>query len=206
MSPRPLTPQVVALPWATVHWPEPAVSPEATSVGPVKASLSPGLPRLPASPHESPARAEGSRRGARFRPEPVVPPAHRRPLDTDQLNSAAVVLDVLGSWTGGVTGRPTVLHELTGVMVRLGELGDASEERQRALVEFAASDVGTTRAVLSRALSAHLSAVAGAEPAAPSTPAAVGTALRRLEAMGRAVVREARLLIEARDGTDYRQA
>ncbi|MEM6533756.1 MAG: hypothetical protein AAF654_14125 [Myxococcota bacterium] len=138
-------------------------------------------------------------RGLPYEPWPSVPEEDREPLDVEALLGGAVAIDVLTTRSKTVTAGPTILSDLTEILVAVGAEG--GHEHLGELVELAASAVGASRERLRERWS-------NAESADPlllpqSTPAAVSQALRRLEAGGEAVIREACLLLDALSSTRY---
>lgn len=137
-------------------------------------------------------------------PEPTVGDADRVETDESALTSAAVLLDVLSTWTAGMGPKPTILTDLVTLLIRLAALSDEASPAD-ALLRYADSEPATVRALLSRGLCAELEHQMKDLATPPCTPAAVHEAIQRLDALSQTVVKEVRLMLEARDAPAFHQ-
>ena len=138
-------------------------------------------------------------RGLPYQPWPSVPEEDREPLDLEALFGAAVALDVLTTRSKSIDAEPAILSALTEALLAVAAEG-AGEELPE-LLQLAAGEVGESRERLRQ----RWSDADGDDPLLlpQSTPHSVANALRRLEAGGRAVIREACLLLAALEQTRY---
>ncbi len=220
---QPSVPQV-ALPWGSNFWPDHrhyeassdahAVAASRVQAGREASATSPRTARgenvTGSSPAPRPAALldpELQRRGLPHRPLPTLDDGDVIALDEHQLLCAAVALDVLTTWTQALAAVPTVLVTLTELLTRLAALGSEGGFGE-ALLQHAQSDEAGERSTLARELSACLARASAQEDpeASRSSPNSVAAALRRLERLGAIVVHDARLLVEAQQAIDYRQA
>lgn len=222
----PQLPQVL-MPWALERWPDASLEPdqeeeEEEEDEKASHSLDSFALRAPPAPLGArsgrPATTLGATRGGAARTItsvtdnwPRIPEDDRRPVGDEARVSVAVLLDVLSTWTKELTAKQTILADLATTLCRLS----APEEKHarddiRSLIAAAATEAASTRVVLCLRIRAAL-ATSGLRdvsmaPGASCSPESAAAALRRIEKMATIVVREVRLVLEAREPMDYRQA
>lgn len=219
----------VVLPWARPE--PPALMSQAPTISRQRTGSEPQIPRVQMDrlairdPNEKAAGTLGSAgsamgqpplldHGLLFHPHPSIPDEDRTSFDPDALLAAAVALDILATGTRGIDSSPTVLTELTEVLLALGHFGGMDDTAVGRLLDHAQSPVGNSRAGLSRHVAVRMSALPQADQDEPtaigaahaSTPRAAAKALRRIEMAADVAVREARLLLDAQEIVQYKQA
>jgi hypothetical protein len=143
-------------------------------------------------------------------PPPTLPEEDTGSMQLEDLISLAVALDVLSTWTTPLRARPEVLDDLTNTLLRVAAVGgEGAEEHIRSILALAAGPTGAGRAALTGSLAELLGGSPNVEgvpvPGTPfTTPGSVETAMRRVEAAARLVVREACLLLAAREAMESR--
>lgn len=125
---------------------------------------------------------------ARYRT--VVPEADRKLFDADAWLSAAVALDVLSTRLGAIASKGLYIDEVVRVVVEVGLLGGLDDAEVDTLLAEANGEIGEARAEVAPLL---------------SQPRDVQRAVRLVRDGARAMVREARLELEAGSMTTYRQ-
>ena len=147
--------------------------------------------RAPRRLLEPPLRAAG----LPMEPMPTVPAEDRGALDPEDLVSLAVSLDVLASATREISAGPTVLQQFCQALLYVARLGGAEDATLTGLMEFAVGSGGLLR-------EAHAQGDDRPLPPPPSTPQGVAASLRDIEATATLLVREATLLLDAREPLD----
>lgn len=150
--------------------------------------------------------------GLPFKPHPSIPDEDRVPFHPDALLAAAVALDILATGTRTIDPSPSVLAELTRALLAVGRIGGIDDAAMERLLDHAESNVGNSRASVSRHVAACMAAPPrpDEEPTAvgaahASTPRAAGKALRRLETAAVVAIHESRLRLEAKEVVEYKQ-
>lgn len=206
----------VRLPWAPAVWPlETALSRGDGSAAADAVTLRPAALGH-AEPHAAqyhdtarPERSIDARLSALrlpYSPEPSVPDEDRPDKNVDATIQGAVALDVLCTWTRALSATPTVLAELTALLVRLVSLGkEADEDPTAELLALASSETARRRALLTADLAAKLATACGDDQGGATSPASVAAAVRRIERLATLVVRDAELLLDTHETVDYQQ-
>lgn len=145
-----------------------------------------------------------------FRPLPEVPIDDRGDYAPASLVSLAVALDVLSTLTRRMPTDALILDGLAAILLHVSALGGASADAASKLVGYARTAAASERARLSQALAGQaqesgITTVAAESVPGASSPASVAAATHRLEAAAAILVRDARLLLAAQEGIDYRQ-
>lgn len=125
---------------------------------------------------------------ARYKTE--IPEGDRKLFDPDAWLSAAVALDVLSTRLGAIDAQHLYIDEVVKVAVEVGLLGGLDEAEVDTLLREADGDIGDARAEIAPLL---------------TQPRDVQRAVRLVRDGARALVREARLELEANAMTSYRQ-
>jgi hypothetical protein len=120
----------------------------------------------------------------------LVPEEDRKLFDPDAWLSAAVALDVLSTGLGRIQASASYIDQVVRAAVEVGILGGLDDTEVDTLLAEARGDVGDARAEVAPLL---------------SEPRDVQRAVKLVRDGARAMVREARLEIEAVAMTTYRQ-
>ena len=119
-----------------------------------------------------------------------VPEEDRKLFDPDAWLSAAVALDVLSTRLGAVEPKASSIDEVVRAAVEVGILGGLDEAEVDTLLGEARGEIGDARAEVAPLL---------------TQPRDVQRAVKLVRDGARAMVREARLELEAGAITNYRQ-
>ena len=224
MNPRSGIAPVPLLPWASLMWPNHETQAKAHDKEGIQAASSTHIPpaqlssflgnAVRATWNEGRSALEPalSSLGLPYRPYPNIADDDRGKPNDEAALRAAVALDVLATWTESLTDKPTILGDVTEILTRLAALGRTVEESDaeaNALLLQAQSTAADERVHLARKMALPYQEdsndATGPTPLLP-TPESVAQALRRIEKMAALVVREAHLLLETYEGTEYHQA
>jgi hypothetical protein len=137
--------------------------------------------------------------------KPTIPNSDKVIAHDHDILAAAVLIDVLTTQTAKLSGEPTVLADLTLTTLALLNIGNRQDDAHAlSLLRFAMGSGGLLRASLARNLVAALKKANNTQVSC--SPATVAAALKRIEAMGQIVIREALAVLESHETTAYRQA
>lgn len=119
-----------------------------------------------------------------------IPERDRKLFDPDAWLSAAVALDVLATRLGAFEGKLVPIDEVVRVAIEVGIMGGLDTDEVTEMLTDAAGEIGNARAEVAPLL---------------TQPRDVQRAIRLVRHGAQALVREARLELEAGAMTNYRQ-
>ena len=207
----------VLLPWAQATWHGLA---HIENDGPAPVGNASSGARQPPAHGDSHGRSERSKRPPSafanapqktaapiFRPLPEVPAEDRTKTHPDSLVSLGVALDILATRCRRLPQDATVLTELTRAALHVANLGGDDTAVAQNLVIYALTAAGHERTRLSQELATPIyrsgvdSVAIDSVPEA-SSPAGVAAAVQRLASAASLIVRDACLVLSARDAQE----
>ncbi|MEZ4271206.1 MAG: hypothetical protein R3C68_07170 [Myxococcota bacterium] len=178
-----------------------------TSIAFADERSAPNLPTRTALPPEL------ARVGLPYVPAPTLPVKDRQSLEESSLLSLAVALDVLSSFVEQLSAEPTILQTLGDALLALGRLGGLDDDGIERLLNFASSPTGVRREALAQRLVKARHAFETTSdplthtnaPAFSPTPAGVARSVDDILRATKLLVREATLLVQAKERLRYWQ-